>query len=310
MVLKNNVYSTVELLQNYFKNQTRPVQKQLSFCTICMTLAGKFNMQEVIRKMCILNDRTFSTNENNLYNLLDSDNFQVDDKMFRCYLNFLFDSLVEKGLKNADLLQINVDYTSIEEKFLILYASIIYENINYPFYFSLRCDPNEPNFDQKLMEKAFINGLKHALSKKYNYVVVADRGFGNSRFLDLCVNGDFDFCIRLNSNLKIFLDEKEINLQDFEGQNTEFMAVAKRWNKPLKFIVSTENDKTWFLATNTTNINKNAYKNRFKIETMFKNFKSSCFDIEKTKIKNYSRLKKMLFISMFSFVLISSTKHL
>ena len=50
---------------------------------------------------------------------------------------------------------------------------------------------------------------------------------------------------------------------------------------------------------------------------MFKNFKSSCFNIEKTKIKNYARAKKMLFIYLFAYAiylfvgdLIRNTSHI
>ena len=32
------------------------------------------------------------------------------------------------------------------------------------------------------MESAFIKVLKHVLFKKFNYVIVADKGFGSDRF--------------------------------------------------------------------------------------------------------------------------------
>ena len=53
--------------------------------------------------------------------------------MFRNSANFLFDSLREKGLKDDTCLQINID-SSVEEKFLILQASIVFDDINYPIY--------------------------------------------------------------------------------------------------------------------------------------------------------------------------------
>ena len=60
-----------------------------------------------------------------------------------------------------------------------------------------------------------------------------------------------------------------------------------------------------YIVHNIEKDRKNTYENRFKIETMFKNFKSGCFDIEKTKIKNYSRIKKMLFIYTMAYCIYS-----
>ena len=58
------------------------------------------------------------------------------------------------------------------------------------------------------MEKAFLKGLKHALSKKYQDRIVADRGFGNERFLGACKEVGIDFLSCVTPSLKIFLDEK------------------------------------------------------------------------------------------------------
>ena len=51
------------------------------------------------------------------------------------------------------------------------------------------------------MEQAFVRSLRHILSKKYHYVIVADRGFGNQRFIHLCKANHFDTIIRLKDNL-------------------------------------------------------------------------------------------------------------
>jgi hypothetical protein len=305
MQVVDAVKSVHEVLQSYFTNQTKPVQKQLPHWISCMALCGKFNTQEMVRKACEINHKCFSTNENNLLSLLNSDNLQIDDQMFRNYLNFIFDFFREQGLQNNALLQINVDCTTIRDKFLILQASIIYNNTNYPLYFSLRITPGKGcNFDHKLLEAAFIKAIKHGLSKKYRYRIVADRGFGNLRILELCEKSNFEFCIRLNQNLNIILEDgREVNLEDFSGQNIEFFARVKKWGKELKFIVSTKNGKTWFLVTNSKDVYSAAYEQRWGIEILFKHMKSLGFDIEKTKIKNYSHMKKMLFMLFFAYAI-------
>ncbi len=68
------------------------------------------------------------------------------------------------------------------------------------------------------MEEAFIEGLRHVLSKQYRYVIVADPRFGNQRFANLCKENNFEYVLRIQSNRKIKVDEKkEIKtLQDFD----------------------------------------------------------------------------------------------
>ncbi len=52
------------------------------------------------------------------------------------------------------------------------------------------------------MEEAFIKGLRHVLSKKYSYVIVADRGFGNNRFANLCKENNFDSNLAKNGKIR------------------------------------------------------------------------------------------------------------
>lgn len=302
MQLKNNIESSINLLQKYFQNQTKPVQKRLPLYIVASALSGVFSIKELVQKICEINGKSLSGNENSLIKFLDSDNFQVDEKFWRNYINFLFDSFAEKGLKNGDNLQINVDITTIEDKFLILHSSVIFDKINYPLYFSMRIYPKKSGqYDHKKFEEAFIKMLVQLLSKKYQYTIVADRGFGTLRFIDLCAKNGLNFCIRLKENLNIIIDEKTQNLREFKGKNEELEVLVKRWKKKLKFSIITEEKNTWYIVHNIEKDRKSTYENRFHIEQMFKNFKSNCFNIEKTKIKKYHRIKKMLFIYTFAY---------
>lgn len=95
-----------------------------------------------------------------------------------------FDALEERNLiRLGDRILIKVDYTTSTDHFLILTASIDFNGRSIPLFFTMRNYPKKRDqMDQKKMELAFIKGLKHILSKKYRYVIVADRGFGHERF--------------------------------------------------------------------------------------------------------------------------------
>lgn len=90
----------------------------------------------------------------------------------------------QKLINETSLIQINIDFTTSLDNFLILSASTIVGNKSVILCFTMRSYPKRKGqMDQKKMEKAFIKGLSHILSKKYKYIIVADRGFGNERFV-------------------------------------------------------------------------------------------------------------------------------
>ena len=99
---------------------------------------------------------------------------------------------------------IQIDFTSERDNYLILAASVLISNKAIPLYFSMRNYPKKKGqYNQKKMESAFIQALRSYLSKHYRYVLLADRGFGNDRFITLCQEAGFDYIIRLEPNLKI-----------------------------------------------------------------------------------------------------------
>ena len=161
MISKNSLNSCMNSLKNYFQNQTKPVQKTLPLCIVSSALSGSFNMPDLITKMSEINKISFNGNENKLSRFLYSKNFQIDDSMWRNYSNFLFDSLREKGLQDKDNLQVNVDFTTIENKFLILTASVIYGNLTYPLFFSMRNYPKKAGqYDHKKNGDGFLKSAK------------------------------------------------------------------------------------------------------------------------------------------------------
>jgi hypothetical protein len=78
--------------------------------------------------------------------------------------------------------------------------------------------------DQKKMELAFFKGLRHVLSKKYTYTIVIDRGFANSRLLQILEDLKFDYVLRIKENLIVEKEQgNRENLQNYAGQNVSFL---------------------------------------------------------------------------------------
>ncbi|GHU20569.1 hypothetical protein FACS189472_12120 [Alphaproteobacteria bacterium] len=128
-------------------------------------------------------------------------------------------------LKVGDNILIKIDFTTDTDEFLMLMASVDFGGRSVPLYFSMRSYPKRKGQnDQKKMEKAFLKQLRHLLSKKYTYIIVADRGFGNDRFATLCLENDFDYVLRKCDNLNIEVDGNKLNLKDFSGETRKFKA--------------------------------------------------------------------------------------
>ena len=102
--------------------------------------------QHVAQVMSSVNNQSFKTNEKRGNRLLQDDNFQIDDTMFRKYIKILFKALQErKNLQERDRIQINVDYTTDNDDFLILMSSIKFGSRAMPLYFSMRLYPRRKN---------------------------------------------------------------------------------------------------------------------------------------------------------------------
>jgi hypothetical protein len=253
----------------------------------------------IARSLSAVNGKTFRANIKMTDRILQDHDFQINDHLFRKYINLLFASLKERGLiKLQDEVLIKVAYTTDTDAFLILEASVDFHGRSVPLYFSMRLYPKtKGQCDQKKLERAFMHELRHLLPKKYTYTIVADRGFGHDRVAQLCEEFGFNYVLRISEDLNIEIDGRRLNLESFAGANTTIDAYVCAWNRPVKFEVKTENKSTWFLFSNSSfdkNLSK-IYEKHFATEKCFQDRKSSGFNFEKMKIRKYDRFKRIYF---------------
>jgi hypothetical protein len=214
-----------------------------------------------------------------------------------------------KVINEGEKIQINVDFTSCEDNFLILSASVPLSDDKFiTLYWNTRKYPKKKNgMSQTKMEGAFIRRLRHILSKKYQYIIVADRGFGNDRFMRLCENNNFDFVLRLNNNLNIIM-ENDNNINNVKNINTDnkFKAKIPSWNNIERYFTVKRADDNigddkepaiWRLISDNGELDAfSIYSKRFKIEKIYQDFKSSGYNIEGSKIRKYDRFRRLLYI--------------
>lgn len=277
-----------------------------------MLSSSSSNTAKIAMEMSKLNNKSFKTNDIALYRFLKNDKFQIDEALWRCHIKMIFTLLKEhKIIKNGDEVPIKIDFTTSEDNFLILCASVIVADKAIPIFFTMRRYPvHKGMIDQKRMERAFLKCLKNFLSKKYNYIIVADRGFGNERIINYCMEFGYEYLLRINPAIKVKCEGKEMLLSDIKGNKSLELTVIS-WKKDIRVFIAEKDGQIWYLITNIPKISHaqavDMYKKRFKIEKTFQDLKSSGFDIENLKIKKYDRFKRMTFCSVVAYSLMILT---
>lgn len=304
-----------EILKQYFSNLGVALTKSFSRYTSGVVSACSFSTHEIARHVSQATGLDFNTSEKGLKYLLDNDKFQIDDRYWRQHIGMVFDLMEEQDLiKKGDVIYLQVDFTSNENFFLILSASMIVNNRSVPLYFTMRNYPQRKNqYNHKKMEEAFLKGLKHALSKKFTYVILADRGFGNNRFLSLCEQVGFDYLIRITPNMKVKCNEKEGVMDSLCSMDGAYNVKIVEWDRAVAAYRASSEKGAWYLLSSMAYLNEveaaNIYKDRFKIEKCFQDLKSAGFNMEKSKIKKYSRYKRLLAMAMAAHALLVMLGH-
>ncbi|MDR1560743.1 MAG: hypothetical protein LBS23_00075 [Holosporaceae bacterium] len=239
----------VKIISEYFGDFGKVFLKNLSGIILGLMRSESAGVASIARSLSQENGQTFKANEKRVNRFLQDKDFQVDDAFWRKYVNLLFDSLTERGLlKIGDNVLIKVDYTTDRGDFLILEASVDFGGRSVPLYFSMRLYPKRNGqSDQKKMEAAFVKELRHILSKKYTYTIVADRGFGNNRFAQLCEKCGFDYVLRICENLNIQIDGNSLNLKNFCGLNLIRNLQKTFFNRPSAKLLKQRLSDLWVI---------------------------------------------------------------
>jgi len=299
-------------LENIFSHLRKTARENLSLVITALVQSESCQTPSIINKMSQMLGTNYKANEMKLQRFLSSDEFRVDEVLWREHVKMVMKLLQERNyIKQGSQIAINVDFTTKKDKFLILSAGISFEGRAIPIYFSLRRYPKKKNqIDQVLMETAFLRELSKLLPhENYSYTIVADRGFGNVRFMKDCLDFKFNYIVRTTENKKfqIIDEQKKQKIKDVKTCNQDFSRVkleTEEFETRLLISHKEEHENRWSIFTNLENNTFDEivkqYGKRFTIEKMFQDEKSSGFNIEISKINSYSRFKRLLFCTYVS----------
>jgi hypothetical protein len=214
---------------------------------------------------------------------------------------------LEQSFNPGDVLHIAIDRTQWG-LINILMVSLVIDNRGIPLYFELLDHIGNSNFD---MQKSILSRVLPFL-KKYKIVVLGDREFCSVE-LAKWLHGQKQvyYALRLKKSNYIEVEKemwtrlKDLGLstglslfyqgvkvtktKGFIGSN-----IVAKWKKKYRGI---ETKEAWFIITNLTSIDEtiDAYKKRFCIEEMFRDFKKGGYDLERTKLTGH-RLTSLIIL--------------
>jgi hypothetical protein len=202
-----------------------------------------------------------------------------------------------------------IDRTNWERQNLII-VSMIYDKRAIPVYFELLPKLGSSN----LIEQQAVLEQTLPLFREYKAVVLGDREFCSVRLANWLMEKDVEFCLRLKKNENIEGEDgnwNELSSLGLKPGTSIFISnvkvtkthqisgfnIAGKWQKKVRNYVAEEG---WFILTNMSNHSDAiaAYKLRFNIEEMFRDFKSGGYNMEDTNVEGLRFISLVLMISL------------
>lgn len=192
----------------------------------------------------------------------------------------------------------------------LLMISVVWDKRSIPIYFELLDKLGSSNFEEQ--EAIFKKALP--IFKNYKTVVLGDREFCSLKLANWLTEQKVYFCLRIKKNAfieiepEIWLQLKDSGLSPgvsffYQGIKytitTGFISfnLVGKWKRK-RFGVAPE--EGWFILTNLNDLDSaiKAYKQRFDIEEMFRDFKSGGYNLEETNVSDQRLISLILLISL------------
>ncbi|MDF5715728.1 MAG: IS4 family transposase [Rhizonema sp. NSF051] len=189
-------------------------------------------------------------------------------------------------------------------------VSVVWDKRSFPVYFELLPKLGSSNIDE---QKAILSKVL-PIFNNYKICVLGDREFCSVKLANWLEEWKIYFCLRLKKNhfveikTDVWLELKDLGLAPgislfLQGvkvtKNKGFFSfnVACKWKRKILGVTPEEG---WFILTNmeTLELAIAAYKRRFDIEEMFRDFKSGGYNLEDTKVSSERLISLILLIAI------------
>lgn len=187
---------------------------------------------------------------------------------------------------------------------------VVWDKRAFPVYFTLLPKLGNSNIDE---QKKILSQVL-PIFKEYKICVLGDREFCSVKLANWLRERNVYFCLRLKKNhfvetkKDIWLELKQLGLvpgislflkgvKVTKTQGFFHFNVACKWKRKILGVAPEEG---WFILTNleTLQMAIAAYKKRFDIEEMFRDFKKGGYDLEDTKVSDERLISLILVIAI------------
>ena len=240
-----------------------------------------------------------------LQNFLDKLN--VDEEFWKSYVRLIF-SLPYFYPRRRKKIVLLMDSTTLKGDYWILALSVIYKNRAIPVYMGIWEGVHEKYQYWERVEKV-IYMAKKILPSRYEYEIVADRGFGSKRMWEICEEVGWDYVTRINDTFGVKIKNKwhvQLSLLDGAGYYEAVVLGKTHPKEGINLVISEKDGNRWYLATSRKNRKEviRDYERRMWIEESFKDLKGRLKWEEYTKkLPLKHRIEKLLIVSVMSYAI-------
>ncbi|WP_154655930.1 IS4 family transposase [Fortiea contorta] len=221
----------------------------------------------------------------------------------------IIQELIANYFQNEKIIYIAIDRTNWS-RINLLMVSVIWDKRAIPIYFSLLPKLGSSN----LTEQQKILSPVIAILKDYKICVLGDREFCSVKLAKYLQSKDVYFCLRLKKNefveikQDMFMELSSLGLTPgvsffikgvkvTKTQGFISFNVAGKWQRKINGVAPKE---AWFILTNFDTLESAiaAYKKRFDIEEMFRDFKTGGYNLENTNVQGERFISLVLLIAI------------
>jgi Transposase DDE domain len=245
----------------------------------------------------------FESRRKKVQRFLSSPSFNIETLWFPIIKDW-----TSKNFTKNQSIYLVIDRTNWGRKNLFV-ASIVYDKRAIPVYFELLPKLGSSNFNEQ------INLISKVLPlfKEYQIIVLGDREFCSIKLANWLREKEVQFCLRLKKDEFVEVENgvwKELSdlglkpgislfLEGIKVTKTQKIGgfnLACKWKRKLHGVSPKEG---WFILTNLGNLEAGikAYKKRFDIEEMFRDFKSGGYNLEESNVDGQRFISLVLTIS-------------
>lgn len=220
----------------------------------------------------------------------------------------IFSLLPEKN--NLILVMDRTNWKLGESNINILMLGVSYKNVAFPLMFKMLDKEGNSNTDERIaLMKNFIDWFGTDCID----CLLADREFVGKSWIGFLNEHNIAYHIRIKENFFAFCYEKQEEIRVWHLFNNLKVGEIRHYHKIMKVndelcylsgMKIKKNGKIEFcivISFNKPEKSLEKYSKRWQIETLFKSFKTSGFNLEDTHVTHLDRLEKLVLLVMLAF---------